>query len=74
MDTIKTENKYQLPTYEKLPLVIDKGKGCYVWDENGNKYLDFYGGHAVASVGHCHPAIVKAVSKQLKKFDKRKIR
>jgi len=68
MDTIKTENKYQLPTYEKLPLVIDKGKGCYVWDENGNKYLDFYGGHAVASVGHCHPAIVKAVSKQMKKL------
>ena len=68
MDTIKTENKYQLPTYEKLPLVIDKGKGSYVWDENGNKYLDFYGGHAVASVGHCHPAIVKAVSKQMKKL------
>lgn len=68
MDTIKTENKYQLPTYEKFPLVINKGKGCYVWDENGNKYLDFYGGHAVALIGHCHPAIVKTVSKQLKKL------
>ena len=68
MNTIKIENKYQLPTYEKFPLVINKGKGCYVWDEKGNKYLDFYGGHAVALVGHCHPAIVKAVSEQLKKL------
>ncbi len=68
MNTIKTEDAYQLPTYEKIPLVIDKGKGCYVWDEKGNKYLDFYGGHAVALVGHCHPAVVKAVSKQLKKL------
>lgn len=68
MDTIKIENKYQLLTYEKFPLVINKGKGCYVWDENGEKYLDFYGGHAVALVGHCHPVIVKAVSQQLKKL------
>ncbi len=68
MDTIKIENKYQLLTYEKFPLVINKGKGCYVWDENGEKYLDFYGGHAVALVGHCHPAVVKAVSKQMKKL------
>src|SRR3989339_697508 len=68
MNTIKIENKYQLPTYEKFPLVINKGKGCYVWDENGEKYLDFYGGHSVALVGHCHPAIVKAVSEQLKKL------
>ena len=68
MDTIKIENKYQLLTYEKFPFVINKGKGCYVWDENGNKYLDFYGGHAVALVGHCHPAVVKAVIKQLKEL------
>mgnify|MGYP001564453634 FL=1 len=68
MDTIKIENKYQLLTYEKFPFVINKGKGCYVWDENGNKYLDFYGGHAVALVGHCHPAVVKAVTKQLKEL------
>jgi len=68
MNTIKLETKYQLPTYQKFPLVINKGKGCYVWDENENKYLDFYGGHAVALVGHCHPAIIKAVSKQLDKL------
>lgn len=68
MNTIKIEDTYQLPTYEKFPLVIDKGKDCYVWDEKGNKYLDFYGGHAVALVGHCHPSIVEAVSKQLKKL------
>ena len=32
-----------------------KGEGCYIFDEQGNKYLDFYGGHAVISVGHSHP-------------------
>lgn len=68
MNTIKIENKYQLLTYEKFPLAINKGKGCYVWDENGEKYLDLYGGHAVALVGHSHPAVVKAVSKQMKEL------
>lgn len=68
MKTIKIENKYQLATYHKLPLIIEKGKGAYVWDEKGGKYLDFYGGHAVALVGHSHPKIIKAVSKQMEKL------
>ena len=66
MNTKNLETKYQLPTYEKLPLVITRGKGAYVWDEKGRKYLDFYGGHAVALIGHCHPELIKAVSTQLK--------
>ena len=49
---------------EKFPFFIDKGAGCYVYDEEGNKYLDFYGAHAVASTGHCHPQVVKAIQKQ----------
>jgi len=68
MNTTQMENKYQLPTYHKFPLVINKGKGAYVFDEKGDKYLDFYGGHAVALIGHCHPKVVKAVTKQLNKL------
>lgn len=66
MNTKNLETKYQLPTYEKLPLVITHGEGAYVWDEKNKKYLDFYGGHAVALIGHCHPKIIKAVSNQMK--------
>ncbi len=65
MNIVLLEDTYQIPTYAKLPLVITKGKGAYVWDQTGNKYLDFYGGHAVSLIGHCHPAIVRAVKKQL---------
>lgn len=68
MNTITMEKKYQLPTYTKLPLVVTKGQGAYIWDQTGRKYLDFYGGHAVALIGHCHPAIIKAVSGQLKRL------
>lgn len=68
MNTKSAEDLYQLPTYAKLPLTITKGKGAYVWDQNGKKYLDFYGGHAVALIGHCHPKLVSAIKKQLDKL------
>ncbi len=42
-----------------------KAEGCYVWDKNGNQYLDFYGGHAVISIGHSHPHYVNKISKQV---------
>ena len=53
------EDQYVLPTYEKFPFALERGEGCWVWDENGNKYLDLYGGHAVAAIGHS-PAVVTA--------------
>lgn len=68
MNTILIEDKYQLPTYQKFPLVTNKGKGAYVFDEKGNKYLDFYGGHAVALIGHSHQKVINAVTKQLSKL------
>lgn len=46
------------------PLVLDHGAGCYVWDVDGNRYLDLVGGIAVNALGHGHPALVTAVSKQ----------
>ena len=47
---------------------IVRGKGCHVWDTDGNEYLDLYGGHAVISVGHSHPAYVKAITEQVGKL------
>lgn len=44
---------------------IVKGKGCHVWDDKGQEYLDLYGGHAVISVGHCHPHYVEMLTRQL---------
>ena len=53
--------------YDVYPLFdidIVRGKGCHVWDAQGQEYLDLYGGHAVISIGHCHPHYVEAVSRQ----------
>ena len=51
--------------YPLFDVNIVKGKGCHVWDEKGNEYLDLYGGHAVISIGHAHPHYVEAVSNQV---------
>lgn len=51
--------------YPLFDVNIVKGKGCHVWDDKGQEYLDLYGGHAVISVGHSHPHYVEAVSQQL---------
>lgn len=53
--------------YDVYPLFdinIVKGRGCHVWDDQGQEYLDLYGGHAVISIGHCHPHYVEALSQQ----------
>lgn len=54
--------------YPLFNIEIVKGKGCHVWDKDGNEYLDLYGGHAVISVGHSHPTYVKAISEQVSKL------
>jgi acetylornithine aminotransferase len=51
--------------YPLLDITPVKGEGCYIWDENGTKYLDLYGGHAVISVGHSHPHYIKRISDQM---------
>jgi acetylornithine/N-succinyldiaminopimelate aminotransferase len=60
------EHRYYMPTFKRLPLTIVKGRGARVWDDNGRQYLDFVAGWAVNSLGHCHPAVVDAVSEQAK--------
>lgn len=54
--------------YPLFNVNITRGKGCHVWDENGQEYLDLYGGHAVISVGHCHPHYVEKMTEQLGKL------
>ena len=54
--------------YPLFDIAIEKGKGCHVWDSEGQEYLDLYGGHAVISVGHAHPHYVEAISRQVAKL------
>ena len=61
------EKRFLLPTYNRYPLAIEKGKGVYVYDFEGNKYLDFVAGLGVNALGHAHPRIVKAIREQAAK-------
>ena len=54
--------------YSLLNIEPVRAKGAYLWDKNGEKYLDFYGGHAVISIGHCHPVYVDKISLQLNRI------
>jgi len=56
--------KYLLPTYKRQPLVFTHGRGPYVFDSFGKKYLDFLGGIAVNGLGHAHPDIVKVIRRE----------
>lgn len=51
--------------YPLFDINIVRGKGCHVWDDKGQEYLDLYGGHAVISIGHCHPHYVEMMTRQL---------
>ncbi len=55
------EDRFQLATYKKMPIVAERGKGFWLYASDGQKYLDLYGGHAVAGTGHSHPHVVAAV-------------
>ena len=63
-----TFNNYVMNTYGRFPLAIVKGEGCTLWDSEGKEYLDFVAGIATCTLGHSHPAMVDAVSEQIKKL------
>lgn len=66
---IERDHKIVSPSYPRgYPFVMDHGRGTEVWDVDGNRYLDFAAGIAVASTGHSHPDVVKAIQKQAEKF------
>lgn len=58
------EEQFQLATYKKMPIVAERGEGVWIYTTDGDKYLDLYGGHAVAGTGHCHPRVVAAIREQ----------
>ena len=61
---VASEDKFQLATYKKMAIAAERGEGVWIYASDGQKYLDLYGGHAVAGTGHCHPHVVKALQKQ----------
>lgn len=63
---IELENKYGAHNYHPLPVVLNRGEGVYVWDVEGKKYYDFLSAYSAVNQGHCHPAIVDAMSEQAK--------
>ena len=65
---IKKSQNFLIPSYDRFPLIITHGKGCYIYDKCGNEYLDFYGGHAVSILGHSHPSVVEAICNQAKQM------
>lgn len=68
LNLIERENESILQTYGRLPIEIDYANGCYIYDTEGNEYLDFLGGIAVNVLGHSHPDIIEAISKQSSKY------
>jgi acetylornithine/N-succinyldiaminopimelate aminotransferase len=67
-DIADLEERYQLATYKKMPLVAERGVGVWLYSNDGQKYLDLYGGHAVAGTGHSHPHVVAAIQAQAEKL------
>ncbi|MHC4130544.1 MAG: aspartate aminotransferase family protein [Planctomycetota bacterium] len=63
-ETIELFDKYVIGNYPRLPRVIVRGKGCYMYDSDGNEILDMFPGWAVSAIGHCHPKVVEAICNQ----------
>ena len=62
------EDRFQLATYKKMPIAAVRGKGIWLYTSDGERYLDLYGGHAVAGTGHSHPHVVAAIAEQAEKL------
>jgi acetylornithine/N-succinyldiaminopimelate aminotransferase len=60
----RLESRYAMPTYAKAPVEFLRGEGARLWDADGREYLDFFAGLSVHNAGHCHPAIVAAITEQ----------
>ena len=67
-DVAKLTDRYVAHTYARYPIALVRGKGARVWDADGKEYLDFLAGIAVNSLGHCHPAVVRAIQQQSRKL------
>ncbi len=65
---IEREEKYGAHNYHPLPVVLEKGKGIFMWDVEGKRYFDFLSAYSAVNQGHCHPRIVKAMTDQAQKL------
>lgn len=63
-EVMDVEQEFLLQNYARYPLVLDRGQGCYVYDVEGNRYLDFIAGIGVNALGHAHPRILKVITEQ----------
>jgi acetylornithine/N-succinyldiaminopimelate aminotransferase len=63
-DIIERERRFLLPTYNRYPIALDRGKGVFLYDCEGNRYLDFVAGLGVNALGHAHPRVVKIIREQ----------
>jgi acetylornithine/N-succinyldiaminopimelate aminotransferase len=63
-EIMEREKQYVMQTYARYPLVLQRGKGCYLWDVDGKRYLDLLSGIGVNALGHAHPRIVRAIREQ----------
>ncbi len=68
LSAIELEEKYGAHNYHPLPVVLERGKGVFVWDIDGKRYYDFLSAYSAVNQGHCHPAIVDALVKQASKL------
>ncbi len=67
-EIIELTSRYVMNTYSRFPIAIIRGEGRRVWDADGREYLDFTSGLAVCNLGHCHPAVVKALKDQAERL------
>jgi acetylornithine/N-succinyldiaminopimelate aminotransferase len=67
-EIIALNDRYQFAVYPRAPIAIVRGAGCRVWDADGNEYLDFFASTVVASLGHAHPAVTRAIAEQAGKI------
>ncbi len=63
-EIIERERRFLLPTYNRYPIALDRGKGVFLYDREGNRYLDFVAGLGVNALGHAHPRVVKVIREQ----------
>ncbi|CAN5222287.1 ornithine--oxo-acid transaminase [soil metagenome] len=68
MDIIEQEKHYSANNYASLPVVLCKGEGIYVWDNNGKKYIDMMSAYSAVSHGHCHPRLVATLIEQAQRL------
>lgn len=67
-DVFEREKKFGAHNYKPLPVALERGEGCFMWDVEGNRYFDYLSAYSACNQGHCHPKIVKALSEQASKL------